>query len=212
MKEERTLAGFVTHRGLRYGLLAFWLVALVVAGGFAGKLSGVQKNDVASSLSGSAESTHVVKLQASFTSSNPLPAVMVYQRPSGLTAADQAKVAADARTFGERKDLNGPVDAPTLAKDGTAAQTVVPLDLGPDYFNKAGDVVKAMRATAEQNANGLTVHIAGPAGSTADSADAVGGADVTLLLATVVVVVAILLITYRSPLLWLLPIVSAASR
>lgn len=206
---ERPAAGFVTRRGLRYGLLALWVIVLVVSAGFAGKLGHVEKNDTASWLPSGAESTKVVSLQQSFTSRDPLPAVVVYSRSSGLTAADRAKITADARTFGTRKDLNGKVQGPTWSKDGTAAQVIVPLDLGSDYLNKAGGVVKHMREAVAAGANGMTTHIAGPAGSYADIGNSVNGADAALLFATVIVVVAILLLTYRSPLLWLLPIVSS---
>jgi RND superfamily putative drug exporter len=56
---------------------------------------------------------------------------------------------------------------------------------------------------------GLRVYVAGPAGYYYDSAKAFGGVDHALLFATVLVVILILLLAYRSPLLWLLPVISA---
>ena len=56
---------------------------------------------------------------------------------------------------------------------------------------------------------GLTVHIAGPLGNAADSGKAFKGIDGTLLFAALAVVIVLLLITYRSPVLWLLPVISA---
>ena len=56
---------------------------------------------------------------------------------------------------------------------------------------------------------GVSVHITGAGGSAADSAKAYSGLDTTLLFATLGVVVLLLLFTYRSPVLWILPIVSA---
>ena len=55
----------------------------------------------------------------------------------------------------------------------------------------------------------MSVYVTGPAGIAADSAEAFEGIDSTLLFATVGVVVIILLLTYRSPTLWLLPVISA---
>jgi RND superfamily putative drug exporter len=55
----------------------------------------------------------------------------------------------------------------------------------------------------------MTVHIAGPLGTAADSANSFKGIDSTLLFATLAVVIGLLLITYRSPVLWLLPVLSA---
>ena len=55
----------------------------------------------------------------------------------------------------------------------------------------------------------MTVHIAGQGGQAADSAEAFGGIDGILLVSTLLVVILILLVTYRSPVLWILPIFSA---
>ncbi|MFI6685155.1 MMPL family transporter [Streptomyces sp. NPDC050485] len=122
---------------------------------------------------------------------------------------DRQAVAADAKAFGARHDLDCPVAGPITSKDGTTVQTIVPLDLGPDYFNKSKDAVTSVRAVADHGDSGLAVHITGPAGYESDLSKAVGGIDTTLLLSTLIVVVAILLATYRSPVLWLMPIACA---
>ena len=56
---------------------------------------------------------------------------------------------------------------------------------------------------------GLRVYVTGPAASAADSVKIFKGIDSTLLYATLAVVIVLLLLTYRSPILWLLPIMSA---
>ena len=56
---------------------------------------------------------------------------------------------------------------------------------------------------------GLHVYVTGPAASAADSVKIFKGIDSTLLYATLGVVIVLLLLTYRSPILWLLPILSA---
>lgn len=204
------VTGWIAGRRTKYLVLVLWLVAVVVAAGFAGKLGEVQTDDPASTLPASAESTRVLDAQSAFASTKTLPAVVVYERATGLTEADRAKVTADAQAFGRRTDLDGDIVGPTFADDGVAAQIIVPLNLGDDSFNKSDDVVDEMTETARQNANGLSTHVAGPAGATADQSKATAGLDATLLLATMAVVILILLITYRSPTLWLLPIISAA--
>ena len=83
------------------------------------------------------------------------------------------------------------------------------VNLGKNGWNGAGKAADSLRAIAQSNANGLTSHITGPLGSAADSAKAFKGIDSTLLYATLTVVIVILLITYRSPVLWLLPVISA---
>ena len=57
----------------------------------------------------------------------------------------------------------------------------------------------------------MSLHITGPAGFASDSADAFKGIDGTLLFAALGVVILTLLVTYRSPILWLLPVISAAA-
>jgi RND superfamily putative drug exporter len=95
---------------------------------------------------------------------------------------------------------------PIPSEDGKALQVVVPLD-GTD-----GDAiitsVEAMRESV-RSADGLDVYVAGIAGLNADLFVAFEGIDTTLLLATATVVIVILLLVYRSPVLWLLPLLSA---
>ncbi|MEN3304334.1 MAG: putative drug exporter of the superfamily [Micromonosporaceae bacterium] len=205
----RSLVGVITGRRIKYLIILFWLVVVGVAGPLAGKLTGAEKNDAKSWLPGSAESTQVLTVQAGFASPNTIPAVVVYERSTKLTPADLQKVADDARTFGQLAELDGKVTGPIPSGDGYAAQLVVPLDLGKEGWSKAAPLVDSLRATATAGANGLTVHIAGPAGAAADSSKAFNGIDSSLLFGTIGVVVLILLLTYRSPILWLLPVISA---
>jgi RND superfamily putative drug exporter len=56
---------------------------------------------------------------------------------------------------------------------------------------------------------GTSLHVAGQGGQAADSAEAFAGLDGSLLYTTLIIVILILLITYRSPVLWILPIFSS---
>ncbi len=206
---HRSMADVLTGRRMKWVVLLFWLVLVGVAAPLAGKLTSAEKNDAKSWLPGSAESTQVLDAQTAFTSPNTVPAVLVYERDSGLTPADQTKIAADVETFSNYPNLDGAVIGPIPSADGKAAQVIVPINLGPEGWDLAGDVVNRMKSTAASGANGPDIYVTGPAGVAADSADAFNGIDSTLLFATVGVVVLILLLTYRSPTLWLLPVVSA---
>jgi RND superfamily putative drug exporter len=205
----RSVASLITGRWIKYVIIAFWVVVVAVAGPLAGKLNGVEKNDAKSFLPGSAESVKALTMQAAYTSPNTVPAVVVYERASGLTAADRTKIAADAQRFGQLSALDGTVTGPMPSTDGQAAQTILPLDLGPGGWSSAADLVDTVKKVASDGADGLTVHVAGPAGNAADSSKAFEGIDTSLLFGTVGVVVLILLLTYRSPVLWLLPVISA---
>src|SRR5205823_5068414 len=135
-------------------------------------------------------------------------AVVVYERSSGLTAADKTKVAADTASYVALGHVDGSITGPTYSKDGQAAEVVVPFNLGHDGWNRAAPIAKHIRAIGGTSP-GLSVHGTGPAGFAADSADAFKGIDGTLLFAALGVVIIALLITYRSPMLWLLPVMSA---
>ncbi len=96
-----------------------------------------------------------------------------------------------------------------FSADGKAASTIVPVNLGSGGYNAAGPVADSLRSIAGDGANGMAVHVTGPLGYAADSGNAFKGIDGTLLFAALAVVIVLLLITYRSPVLWLLPVISA---
>jgi RND superfamily putative drug exporter len=197
-------------RRTKWAVLVFWLVIVAVTGPLAGKLTGAEKNDASAWLPAKAESTKVLDVQSRFQSPNIFTAVVVYDRPSGLTSADKAKAAADARRFASvagvvRNQLTGPV----LSTDGKALETIVPVNLGSNGWNGAAAAATTLRTIAQANGSGLSSHIAGPLGNAADSANAFKGIDGILLYSTLAVVIVLLLITYRSPVLWLLPVISA---
>jgi RND superfamily putative drug exporter len=210
MRTTRGFAALVCGRWTKWVVLAVWLVVLLLAGPLAGKLTGVEKNDNSAWLPGSAESTKVLAQAKAFEPTETIPTVVVYERRSGVTAADESKAAADAKAFGTLSDISGEVLGPIKADDGNALRVIVPITVGKDGWNKIADVVKAIRADADKgNADGLGVYVTGPGGIAADQAAAFEGIDGTLLYTTLAVVVVILLLTYRSPVLWLLPVLTA---
>ena len=202
-------ARLVCGRWSKWIVLALWVVVLAIAAPLAGKLSGVEKNDNSAWLPGGAEATQVADLQKQFAPDDIAPAVIVYERTGGITAADQAKAAADAKQFAEVQGVVGQVAGPIPAQDGKALQTLVPIKVDEAGWDKIVDSVKDIKTISSTGANGLDVYLTGPAGQAADSASAFEGIDGTLLYTTLIVVAIILLITYRSPVLWLLPIITA---
>jgi putative drug exporter of the RND superfamily len=202
---RRILALPCGRRG-KYLVLAFWVIVIALTGSLAGKLQGAEKNDASAYLPASAESTQELNLQSRFVSKNLNPAVVIYERRSGLTAADLRKAAADARAFAALPG-SGQVIGPVPAKDHQAIETVIEAHLG--YSNAISTYVDSLRRIAGSGDPGLSAHVAGPAASAADSLKIFKGIDSTLLYATLAVVIVLLLLTYRSPVLWVLPILSA---
>jgi RND superfamily putative drug exporter len=188
-------------------VLVFWVIVIGLTGSLAGKLMGAEKNDASAYLPASAESTQELNLQSKFVVKNLNPAVVVYTRPSGLTPADLRKAAADARRFAALPQVHGRVTGPIPSADRQAMQTIVGSSLG--FNSDIEGFINNLKATAARGDPGLTVHIAGPAASAADQVKIFKGIDSTLLYATLAVIIVLLLLTYRSPILWLLPIISA---
>ncbi|HMH89452.1 MAG TPA: MMPL family transporter, partial [Streptosporangiaceae bacterium] len=210
MSRLKSTVGIPAGRRTKWLVLVFWLVVVALAGPLSGKLTGVEKNDAQSWLPSAAESTQALALRSKVVSPNVFPAVVVYDRPGGLTAADKAKAAADARRFaGVAGVVQGQVTGPFVAHDGKAIETIVPVNLGHEGWNNAGAAADSLRNIAVSGSQGLTVHIAGPLGYAADSGKAFKGIDGVLLFSALAVVIVLLLITYRSPSLWLLPVISA---
>jgi RND superfamily putative drug exporter len=210
MSKLRRIAEIPAGSWTKWVVVGFWVVVLVLALPLSSKLTGAEKNDTKYWLPGSAESTKVLDVQSRFQSPNVYTGVVVYVRPSGLTAADRAEAAADARRFaGVPGAVPGTVTGPIPSSDGKAMQTILQVNLGTKGWANANKAVDAIRAITSSNADGLAVHITGPLGYAADSNNVFKGIDSTLLFSAVAVVIVILLITYRSPVLWLLPVVSS---
>jgi len=205
----RRLAGIPGGRRTKWVVLVFWFAVFWVAGSFAAKLNSAQQNDASAWLPKNAESTQVVDLAKRFTPSDVFPALVVYERTDGtVTAADQAKVAADVKRFAGVQDVTGEVLGPIPSEDRKALQVVVPIKVAEEGngWEELAPRVEEMRTIARADAGGLGVYVTGPAGSFADFADVFSGFDSTLLYITAAIVMVILLLTYRSPVLWLLPL------
>ncbi|WP_243058366.1 MMPL family transporter [Nocardioides sp. SR21] len=92
------------------------------------------------------------------------------------------------------------------SKDGTAVFTVIPIEGG--NADDIGEKVDALREDLRADApDGVSVGVTGPAGIRADLGKVFDGADMRLLLATMLIVAVLLVITYRSPILWVIPLV-----
>src|SRR5581483_1897603 len=201
------LIAFVCGRRTKYIVVVFWILVVAALGGLAGKLQGAEKNDASAYLPSSAESTQELNEQNLFQSKNLNPALVVYVRDSGVTTADMQKAAADARYFASLPAVNGRVAPPVVSKDHKAIQVAVGSELG--FNSDIGGFISKVKGQATKDSAGLNVYVGGPAASAADQIKIFKGIDSTLLYATLAVVIALLLLTYRSPILWLLPILSA---
>ncbi|MGC4874787.1 MMPL family transporter [Micromonospora sp. DT43] len=199
--------GFGRATLIAVAVVLAWLVIGGVAGPYAGRLSEVATNDNAAFLPTDAEATRAQDLAGGFVDRQTVPALVVYERSSGITDADRQRVAADAARFAQIPGVVTPLSPPIPSADGQALQVVVPVDDAEG--EEIGAVVKQMRDLAGGDRDGLTVDVAGPAGLLADLIEVFSAIDGPLLLVTLVVVLVILLIVYRSPVLWIFPLLAA---
>ena len=199
----RRLAGLIAGRRTKWAVLAAWVVLLVALGPLAGRLGDVEENDAAAWLPAGAESTRVVEMDEQFRTEETMLAVVVYERSGGITAGDRAKAASDASAF---QNLPGALKAqgPIPSEDGKALQTLIPLT----EEDVTGAVDEA-RDLSQRGPPGLNAHVTGPAGQGADMFEVFESLDGFLLLAAGSVVIVLLLIIYRSPMLWFVPVLSA---
>ncbi len=199
-------------------VLFAWFGLAGVGGPLVGRLSEVQKNDNASFLPESAESTEVGKLAARFSSTAALPYFVVIERAAGLKPSDSGDVrdfiaGIPSLPFGIKGYTLGPYLAqpPAAAvpsQDGKALLVPVLLD-ATKAAKRIGDSsplfegAKALRAAAATTLTplGLVVYVTGPGGVLADFVTAFGGIDGILLFVALGVVFFILLVVYRSPIL-----------
>jgi putative drug exporter of the RND superfamily len=152
------------------------------------------------------QSTRVTELLERFPSGRTDAAVVVYERGDGsLTAADKATIGTAAEALAPLAQ-GGFVPPPEFSRDGQAALLAVPVsgDVGEAAAAETVENIRATAATALPA--GLTAQVTGGPAFSRDIAAAFDGADVTLLVVTATVVALLLLITYRSPILWIVPL------
>ena len=198
-------AGVRRARLLVWAGLAVVAALVLLAGPQAGKVGDVEENGPTSQLPRGFGSTLVEEELPSFGQSEIQPAAVVYERPGGLTDADRSAIEADRGSFGARA-AEGQSVTLEYADDGAAALLVVPVDVSTD---EGFDLVEVFRDALETgHPTGLAAEVTGPPATMYDQVAVFDGLDTRLLLASAGVVVVLLLLTYRSPVLWLLPMLS----
>ncbi len=212
------------------GLIVAWFALGSVIGPAAGQLSSAQENDNATFLPADAEATQVIEEQQRFAQESTLPLVVLFVSDQQITPDQQSAVASfvnEVPTVDVETDdgVTQPVSdflgsAPVTAvpsEDGQAILVTVLLsedkttDALPNGESPVLAVATALSDAASAAADpvGLESYVTGPGGLLADLISVFGAIDGTLLLATALVVTLILILVYRSPFLWVIPLVSA---
>jgi RND superfamily putative drug exporter len=250
-----SLFTFPAGRRAKWLVFALWFVAIFVAAGPAnlpGKFEDAESNEATSYLPGDAESTKALNATESLQNGEIAPAVIVFRRESGLTAADRRAIVDDvakmtAKRFpgvvpdgstaaagGKHEDTQQSAEAAKGLPPGCGGPTTTipgqPRDYAPfvgpicssdgkaaivsAYIKGNGegerilDPVQFWREEISDPGGGLEVKITGGAGFSADAIEVFEGINGTLLLAAVSLVIFLLIVIYRSPMFFFIPLAS----
>ncbi|MHA3685369.1 MMPL family transporter [Leucobacter sp. HY1910] len=214
--------GAVAHaltskRGARVSLVA--VLAVIIA--LFGLLSGVEAPGGNAQAPADSESARAAQLLDTFPNADVQPVLVVATRTDGgeLTAHDQSALEALTPRLEETVARHGTDPArkdalkatgPIMSEDGAAGILVVPLETGESNTETAATIGELRDALAESGPAGLDLEVTGGPAFGADVAASFEGADFTLLAVTILIVAILLIATYRSPVLWLIPLVVVA--
>jgi putative drug exporter of the RND superfamily len=270
VSERRSIFSLPAGRRAKWVVFAIWFVGIFVAVGPAQlptKFSDAEENESTSFLPGDAESTKALTATERLQGGELAPAVIVYRRDTGLTAADRRKIQDDVRRLTEERYPGVVADGPTAAAGGEQAgasedagpaagaegqadvggaasagtqpdgcggpTTAIPGQpagyspfVGPicSRDGKAAIVTAYLRGDGEADTildpvqdwrdlvsdpgDGLEVKITGGAGYAADAIEVFESIDGTLLMAALSLVIFLLIAIYRSPIFFLIPLLS----
>jgi RND superfamily putative drug exporter len=198
------IAAAVTHR-------RSWAIALLIAAGagvfmaLIGSNTGADKAPLL--LPPSAESARAAALLKSFPGGDQAPAILVVSRRDGSALTPGNLGAADSARKRVLLSGGGALAPPVMvSQDGRAAVAPIPLAGSLSGF-ALNDAITVLRdsATAGTPAD-LVVQVTGGPAFIADITNAMSSANFTLLAVTASVVAVLLIVMYRSPILWQLPL------
>lgn len=214
---HRQIAGKLTGPVTKWIVLVVVLVAAGGFGSFAGKLLSVQDNEMSSWLPESAESTRAFEKLEAFQDPDDMGTTVVYYNEDGLSedqlaaiedhALEIARIEGVTNVLSPAAAAAAQVPVPYVSEDGQVAKLDFTINRGDEIWYEMPEVADDIAELTETD--GVEVYVAGIGGSTADQAAAFEGFEGKLLGFALLVVGIILLLTYRSPLLWLLPIFTA---
>jgi putative drug exporter of the RND superfamily len=202
----RNIVAWSTHGKHPWIVIAIWIV---IAGLLAmgPKLQSVTTNDASKGLPNAVESKRADALQQQyFPNAKGTPVIVVYSSGAPLTAADKAAIAQGETWL---KSGAQPINSASVrfSPDGRGALIFASLNGNPG--NAAfRDSVQAIRDHFGDSVSGMQVRVTGPGGLITDVYKIFLNADVKLLIGTVILVLVLLLLIYRSPVLPFVPLIT----
>lgn len=206
MAPNATLTSLSTRLTSRRGAWVTLALAVVAVLATMGGLAGVSAPTESHGPAASAESTQAEQILRQFPDADLSSVLLVAARTDAapLREADQAGLSQLAT------QLDADAGRLQLSEDGSAAVVALPFEVGPDNAATASAIKELRSQLTPLVPDTLTVHVTGGPAFGADVTSAFDGANVTLLLVTIGIVALLLILTYRSPILWLLPLTVVA--
>jgi RND superfamily putative drug exporter len=123
MNSRRSIFAVAAGPRSKWVVFLIWVIGIFIAAGPAnlpGKFADAENNESTSFLPGDAESTKALTATEELQGGELAPAVIVYERDSGLTPADFAKIREDAARMTEERFPGVVPDGATAAAGGEA--------------------------------------------------------------------------------------------
>ena len=188
-------------------LLIVWLAIAGVGGPTFGKISEVSTNDKSTFLPATAESTRAGELAEEFSDNQGVPAIITGK----VNEIDDAALESGMQALDSIEGILQ-VIGPQISEDGEAVEYIALID------TESADPTEVVeKLSAEVSDQGFEpsqygdFYVSGPAGFSADLANAFAGIDGILLLVALAAVLVILVVVYRAVLLPLLVIFTAVA-
>ncbi|MBP1906434.1 RND superfamily putative drug exporter [Paenibacillus turicensis] len=221
---------YVAGKRSKWITLAVWILIAVILSSVWPAVNKVTQNN-APNLGDEMPSVIAAQLaEEQFPSDAGIPALFVFKRDGGLTDADYGHLTSLTSHFTANPALGQqlvvPFDKiPLPVLKGQASKDGSTIVL-PFFFEKgldSADITKAIDAIEAQmekefkenpfkqdldKQGELSVRVTGPAGISKDASGLFADADVSLLISTVLLVLVLLLLIYRSPILAIIPLIA----
>lgn len=183
------------------------LALILLAGALIGMGPMAQPKDQTATLPDGAESTVVAQLQQRSEDPAADSALVLFTAPDG---ADSPQAKAVGQNLGMLRDKAKQLGGPLIPNDqGTAALSFI--NITSDSSTQNAEKVTELRQKANEGLpEGIVAKVTGPAAVQADLANVFKNANFLLLSVTAIIVAVLLIITYRSPVLWLIPLLVIA--
>ncbi|GAA2552071.1 MMPL family transporter [Neomicrococcus aestuarii] len=212
MEKIRALPRTLTSRRGAWVWALISIVTFVALFGFFGRATAPSLSATAPLTS---ESARVADILDTFPNADQQSVIVVISQDDDAALSPAVMAASTSLTSALSEETGLPATGPVPSEDGKAAVIVAPMVMTGDNTENAEHLKELRSFLAEQKdqsaaLEGASLLVTGGPAFGADIAGAFEGADLRLLLVTIAIVAVLLILTYRSPVLWLIPLVVVA--